>query len=128
LNFDGAHRLIKAGDLLSLRHELERGADPSLSNRFGWTLLLAALSGNTTIGELLISRGADLDRKNKFGETALSLAAHGGHVPFVKLLLVDGATKECSPHGHSLEDWIKNTSGLPKPKIISILKLIAGKV
>lgn len=127
MDFDDAHRLIKAGNLLALRHELDSGFDPNLENRFSWTLLmLAAIEGNTEIGRLLISRGADLNRMNDFGETALSLAAHSGHVPFIKMLPAAGASKECLPHGRSLEDWTTNTSGLPKDKVISILKLIAG--
>ena|SRR5437899_2931511 len=87
MTFDEAHTLIKKGDLVSLRHELDRGLSPNLSNQFSWTLLmLAALEGNTSIGELLISRGAPLDTTNDFGETALSLAAHRGHAPFVRIL------------------------------------------
>ena len=59
---------------------------PNLSNQFSWTLLmLAAIKGNLTIGELLISSGADIDAINDFGETALSLAAHGGHTRFVRV-------------------------------------------
>jgi len=129
MDFDSTHRLIKTGNLLALRHELDRGVDPSLSNKYGWRLLmLVALYGNTQIGRLLISSGADLDRITDFGETALSLAAHGGHVPFAKMLLAHAASKECRPHGRSLEDWTTNTSALPEHKIISILKLIAGQV
>jgi len=62
--------------------------DPDLSNQFSWTLLmLAAITGNTRIVELLIERGANLDKINDFGEAALSLAAHQGHAPFLELLL-----------------------------------------
>src|SRR5579859_5069016 len=79
--FDALHRLIKKSDILSLSHELDSGVSPNLSNQFSWTLLmLAALEGNTSIGELLISRGADINATNKSGETALSLAAHKGHI------------------------------------------------
>jgi uncharacterized protein len=88
---DEVHRLIKKGDLVSLLHELDGGMSPDLSNQFSWTLLmLAALEGNTAIGELLISRGATIDKANDFGETALSLAAHGGHTQFIKVLLAHG--------------------------------------
>ena len=83
MTFDTLHRFIKRGDLLSVRRELNAGVDPNLLNRFGWSLLmLAAIEGDTSIGELLISRGADVDAINKVGETALSLAAHKGHLPF----------------------------------------------
>jgi ankyrin repeat protein len=125
VTFDEAHRLIKKGDLVSLRHELDRGLSPNLSNQFSWTLLmLAALEGDTSMGELLISREAALDTTNDFGETALSLAAHRGHAPFVRSLLAKGASTDCRPHGHSLEDWLKIASGLPQDKIASVLDLL----
>ena len=123
--FNQIHRLIKNGELLSLRSELDRGLSPNLSNQFSWSLLmLAATEGNAAIGELLISRGAELDAKNKFGETALSLAALGGHTHFIQVLLSNGASTDCQPHGHNLNDWIRIASGLPQDKIASILKLI----
>ena len=86
--------------------------------------MLAALEGNTSIGELLISRGASLEATNDFGETALSLAAHNGHMRFVQLLLANGAPRNCRPHGHSLADWIRVASGLPADKIDVVLELI----
>jgi ankyrin repeat protein len=125
VTFDKAHRAIKTGDLISLRRELDRGMNANLSNKFSWTLLmLAGTTGNTRIGELLIERGANLDKMNDFGETALSLATHEGRVPFVKLLLAKGASLECQPHGHDLEDWLRNASGLPLDKLASILRII----
>jgi ankyrin repeat protein len=123
--FKQIHRLIKNGELLSLRSELDRGLSPNLSNQFSWSLLmLAAIQGKTAIGKLLISRGADLDAKNKFGETALSLAAHRGHASFIRVLLANGASTECQPHGHNLNDWMRISSRLPQDKIASILNLI----
>jgi len=126
MTFDDAHRLIKKSDIVSLRHELDGGASPNLSNQFSWTLLmLAAIEGNTAIGEFLISRGAALNKTNDFGETALSLAAHGGHASFIRLLLANGASIDCRPHGHSLKDWVRVASGLPPDKLASILGLLA---
>lgn len=125
MTFDEAHRAIKTGNLVSIRHELDRGMDANLSNRFSWTLLmLAGIAGNVRIGELLIARGASLDKMNNGSETALSLAAHQGHAPFVELLLAKGASLECQPHGHSLEYWVTKTSGLPPEKISTILRII----
>jgi len=125
MTFDEAHNLIKHGDLIALRHELDAGLKPSLSNQFSWTLLmLAAIEGNTAIGELLLSRGAELNTLNDFGETALSLAAHGGHIPFIEILLANGASTRCNPHGNTLEDWLRVASGLPADKVASILDLI----
>jgi ankyrin repeat protein len=125
MTFDAAHRLIKHGDLIALRHELDGGMSPNLSNEFSWTLLmLAAIEGNAKMGELFISRGADVDATNNFGETALSLAAHAGHTPFISVLLANGASTDCHPHGQSLKDWLKGSSDLPPVKIASILDLI----
>jgi ankyrin repeat protein len=125
MTFDEIHRLIKKGDIVSLRHELDGGESANLSNQYSWTLLmLAALEGNTSVGELLISRGAALDKTNDFGETALSLAAHKGHASFISLLLASGASTDCRPHGHGLEDWLRVASGLHRDKIALILDLL----
>jgi ankyrin repeat protein len=123
--FDALHRLIKHGDIVSLQRELDAGTSPNLSNRFSWTLLmLAALEGNSKIGGLLISRGADINATNKFGETALSLAALRAHMRFIKLLLIHGASIDCLPHGSSLEDRLRSSSGLPDDKIARIMDLV----
>ena len=125
MTFEEAHRRIKRGDVDALRAALDAGLDPSQSNFRGWSLLmLAALSGVTEIGLLLVSRGAPLDSTNQFGETALSLAAHKGLLPFVRMMVENGASKDCRPHGHELDAWIRLASGLPPDKISEILHAI----
>jgi hypothetical protein len=42
MTFDEVNRVIKKGDLTRLRNELEGGLNPNLSNRYSWTLLMAA--------------------------------------------------------------------------------------
>jgi ankyrin repeat protein len=107
MTFDEANRIIKKGDLIALRNELEGGLDPNLCNQYAWTLLMiAAMEGDTSIGRLLIEKGADLDRRNDHRDTALSLAAHTGHPSFVKLLLESGASLECYPFGNSIDIWL----------------------
>jgi len=86
--------------------------------------MLAALEGNTKIGVMFIERGADVAALNNFGESALSLAAHNGHLPFVKLLKSNGASGDVRPHGRSLEDWLRNASGLPEDKIKAIMEVV----
>jgi len=126
MTFDECHRLIKKGDVVSLRNGLDRDElNPNLSNPFAWTLLmLAALEGNTSIGRLLISRGAGIDAANDFGETPLSLAAHKGHISFVRMLMASGASADVHPHGCTLEDWLKTASGLSDAKLSSILEIV----
>ena len=126
MTFDEAHRRIKRGDVAAIGSALDQGLNPSATNRFGWSLLmLAAWKGTTDIGELLIQRGAALDATNIAGETALSMAAFGGHMEFLKLLTAKGAVRDCRPHGHSLDVWLRLASGLTEKKISAILHVIA---
>ena len=125
MTYDDVHRAIKRGQLEVLKETIPSSIGPNASNRFGWTLLmLAALEGNTKIGLFLIDQGADVTALNDFGESALSLAAHKGHLPFVKLLKSRGASGDVRPHGHDLESWLKNASGLSKAKIDAILEAV----
>jgi ankyrin repeat protein len=124
MNFEEAHRAIKRGQIHALEKAIPSTIDPNATNQFGWTLLmLAALEGNTKIGLLFLERGADINALNKFGESALSLAAHTGHLTFVKLLKSRGASADICPHGHDLESWLRNASGLPKTKIDAIMEV-----
>ncbi len=62
--FHSAHRMIKLGDVIAMRHALEGGLDPNLTNCFGWTLLmLAALHGRSDFVQILMCAGADPARK-----------------------------------------------------------------
>jgi ankyrin repeat protein len=107
MTFDEASRVIKRGDIVHLRKELEEGLSPNLCNQYSWTLLMiAAMDGDTSIGRLIIENGADLDRRNNHRDTALSLAAHTGHPSFVRLLLESGASLECYPFGNSIDIWL----------------------
>ena len=107
MTFDETSKVIKKGDLIRLRKELDGGLDPNLCNQYSWTLLMAAaMEGNTSIGTVLIERGADLDSRNKHRDTPLSLAVHTGHPSFVSLLLANGASLECHPHGNSFVIWL----------------------
>lgn len=107
MTFDEASKLIKKGDVIGLRKELQDGLSPNLSNEGSWTLLMsAAVEGNTSIGSLLIETGAELDSRSRHRETALSLAAHTGHASFVGLLLKSGASLECHPFGNTFDVWL----------------------
>ena len=125
MTFVQAHRAIKRGQIAELEKAVGVAIDVNTPNRFGWTLLmLAAIEGNTRIGSLLIKRGAQVTALNNVGESPLSLAAHGGHLPFVKLLKANGASGAVAPHGHDLEEWLRMASGLPEAKIDRIMKTV----
>jgi ankyrin repeat protein len=128
MTFDEASKIIKKGDVISLRKHLEEGLSPSLSNQYSWTLLMiAALEGNTEIGRLLIEKGADLDVRNNGRNTALSLAAHTGHPSFVKLLLESGASLQCYPFGNNIEiwlNWLGEHSACPPKELARIRELL----
>src|SRR5580692_11519327 len=118
MTFDEASKLIKKGDIIRLRKELQDGLSPNLANQYSWTLLMiAALEGNTSIGSLLIESGAELDSRNKSHATALSWAAHTGHSSFVSPLL----------EIRSMPGWIGRASTRGAPKRFENSLIRSGK-
>jgi quinoprotein dehydrogenase-associated probable ABC transporter substrate-binding protein len=54
-------------------------------------LMLASLSGSTSVAKSLIEHGADVNASNSGGVTALMIAAAGNHPAIAELLLASGA-------------------------------------
>jgi ankyrin repeat protein len=108
--YEAVYKAIKRGDIETLRSAFKDGLDPDLANKGGWTILmLAAMKGNSKIGELMVEMGADLNKRNAHRDTALSLAVLSGSASFVELLLAKGASLDCYPHGNTLDvylDWV----------------------
>ena len=129
MTFDEASKAIKRGDLSLLRDKLENGLPPDLSNRFSWTILMiAAMTGNTRIGTLLIERGADVDKQNKFGQTALVLAIMTGHPSFVRILLRSGANLDLD--GTPIEtdlNWAEKYCGISKEQAENIRNVLEAE-
>ena len=119
------HRAIKTGQIQLVQTTVCSAVEANATNRFGWTpLMLAALEGNVKIGQLLVERGADINLTNNFGENALSCAALTGHHRFVQFLVSQGTDSDVRPHGHPLDVWIKQYSGLTDTQIAAILETI----
>lgn len=111
MTFKETIQVVKKGDTIRLRHALDDGMDPNLSNNFNSTILmLAAMEGNTAIGRLLIDKGADVNRENNLHDSALTLAAMLGHPGIVELLLgCDASVEQIRKRGSldSFLDWVE---------------------
>ncbi len=71
---------------------LDAGADPTLTNRFGWTPLhCAAQSGSVRAAQLLVAHKADINARTDEGWTPLHLAASNRQRDMVSYLLANGA-------------------------------------
>ena len=106
--FDQLYQEIKHGRLTAIETYLDGRGDPNLINRNGWSLLMAAaFKGNSRILSLLLSRNVILEATNGAGETALTLAAGGGHVKCVKVLLTHGASINVRPLGQDLSMFMQ---------------------
>lgn len=89
----GLHQAVSAGDMASVRLELDRGADPNRKNPNNLTSLhLAARRGHLEIVRLLLEKGADPNRRQDgTARTPLHLAVEHRHEEVTRLLLEQGA-------------------------------------
>lgn len=97
---DEFYTALATGDIVTMKKLLYVDSSLAKGKRGGASyppLHLAAWSGRTEIGEVLLQNGADVNAKRPYGAllthsyTALHVAAHKGHKEFVDLLLKYGA-------------------------------------
>ena len=83
---------IGLDDERTVANLLKRGVDADTVAPDGSTLLMvAAKSGKPSMVKTLLTARPRVNARNSFGETALMLAAFGGHLEIVQLLLANGA-------------------------------------
>lgn len=83
---------VERGNISEVSRLLEKGANPNLPNKEGYTpLMIAAQEKNLKMAELLVEVGAKMDLRNRFRETAIMLASYQGFTEMVKLLYIRGA-------------------------------------
>jgi len=99
---------IKRGRLTAVEEYLDQSGDQNLTNRNGWSLLMAAaFKGSSRILSLLLERKVKLEATNSAGETALTLAAGGGYIKCVRLLLAHGASVDVRPLSQDLSVFMR---------------------
>jgi ankyrin repeat protein len=89
-------------DALKMASVLARGADLSMKDASGRTVLMRAAASDRAPIEIirtLLARGADVNATTPSGETALGLALLKGRTPVVDLLAMAGARVAPTPPG-----------------------------
>lgn len=88
------------------------GADVNKADKFGFTPLMMAASGNDrALVDALLAKNADLNARSAAGDTAFTLAGGQGHAGMLKYLIEKGAAftdaegirtiTEAAAHGHT---------------------------
>ena len=73
---------------------MEKGADPGISDKDGWTALMRAVfKGHTNTAKVLLERGADVSAESNDQKMALKIAEDRRLPEMVQLLKSAGATK-----------------------------------
>lgn len=110
----------KNGDLEAVKLLLDRGTDPNLQDRRGWTsLILASQNGHLTVVKELLNRKADPNIRNRNGDTALMLAVDVNNLEVAEELLNRGADPYLQNNkGQTATDFTRH---LRDPRMLNLL-------
>jgi ankyrin repeat protein len=123
-------RLVMAvlgGDIRTVRQALAAGADPNLVIQAGETVLMYAVSRDTStqMVRMLLARGARVDRTDDAGRTALHHAALAGRRDVAEVLLARGARMDArASTGETPLDFALRIS--QDPGLVDLLRAPAG--
>lgn len=85
-------RAVNDGNLQAATALLNQGLEPDTADANDNTaLMIASRLGHKAVVALLIERKVNVAKRSPFGDTAVNLAALGGHVEIVRMLLDHGA-------------------------------------
>ncbi|KAL6505441.1 hypothetical protein OROHE_022820 [Orobanche hederae] len=117
------HRATRLGDLVLVRELVDEGCDVNALDGDGYTpLMLAAMSGDAKMCELLISSGAKCDVRNARDETAVSLARIDGGENDVEGVILDELARKMVLSGAEVRKHTKAGKGAPHVKILRMVE------
>ncbi|KAL6566556.1 hypothetical protein OROGR_002171 [Orobanche gracilis] len=117
------HRATRLGDLVLVGELVDEGCDVNALDGDGYTpLMLAAMSGDTKMCELLILSGAKCDVRNARDETAVSLARIDGGENDVECLILDELARKLVLSGAEVRKHTKAGKGAPHVKILKMVE------
>lgn len=95
---------VKSGEYAIAEQLLNFGAvhDLGFANERRTALMLAASEGENRLVKRILRDATNLDALDEQGYSALALAAKGGHMTTMKLLIANGAGVNVQPEGKSL--------------------------
>jgi ankyrin repeat protein len=142
-------RAAKSADLPVMRLLLEKGADPSLTEKNHTTAMMLVAGqgwrdGNAaiptrdrgTVGDaieatkMLLDRGADINAANDAGDVAMHAAAFRGSEEIIKLLLARGANLRArNKQGRTpLDTALSRRGASAVPAAVALLRQLTGEM